>query len=64
MKIKILQEFEGYPDGTAKSLTVYKPGEVDVPGDYADLLIKKGLAEEVGPEPVKPAVGAGIVKQV
>jgi hypothetical protein len=45
MDILIKVAFEGYPDGTIKSRTFYAVGDTpSVPEDFANMVIKKGLA--------------------
>jgi hypothetical protein len=44
--IKISEGFEGYPDGRTLR-TFQKNEEAEVPKEFADLAIEKGLAKEV-----------------
>lgn len=51
MKVRVIQNFEGFPNGLLP--IDYKNGSVvEVPDDYATLLIKKG---HVVPDVAKPA---------
>lgn len=45
MKVKIIQEFTGYPDGTDASRAFFLVGqELDLPDEFAELIIGKGHA--------------------
>lgn len=42
--VEILGDFDGYPDGVK---TTFRVGETsNLPSDYADMLIEKGLAKQ------------------
>lgn len=55
--IKAVEPFTGYPSGRKRSFE--KGQEVEVPDDFADLVIGKGHAKEAEPKeeaaPVAPA---------
>jgi hypothetical protein len=51
--IKILETFDGYPNGTRVTFT--EGDEVEVAATYANLLIEKGHAREVGRTTTKAA---------
>jgi len=50
MKVQILQEFEGYPDGDDKGPTTFKVSAdaVDVPDAFGTMIVGKGLARAAG----------------
>lgn len=59
MKIKVLQNFEGYPDGVYRQ---FGAGEVvdDLDEAYAKLLVDKGHAEALETrQPSLPLIGGG-----
>lgn len=48
-QIEILVTFRGDPENTGAAETVFRAGaNVEVPDTYADMLIAKGLAHEIG----------------
>ena len=65
MKIRINEAFEGYPDGTDKSRTFYKAGQVvEVPDEFAKLVIGKGHATADAPAAAAAVVPAPAPKPV
>lgn len=47
MRVRILQDFTGYPDGTDASRRLFRTGETpDLPDGFAALITGKGLAED------------------
>jgi hypothetical protein len=50
MKVQILIEFEGYPDGDDKGPTTYRPGAdaIEVPDAFGEMIIGKGHAQAAG----------------
>lgn len=51
MKIEIVEAFYGRPDETAEDFTLYLQGaSVEVPDDFARMVIQKGLAKAASPK--------------
>lgn len=46
--VKILETFDGYPNG--KRRTFVSGTEIEIAGDYADLIVAKGHAREIAPK--------------
>lgn len=47
MRVRIREDFTGFPDGTDASKTRYRAGQtLDLDEDFARLVIQKGHAEE------------------
>jgi hypothetical protein len=54
-KVEILETFTGFPDGTEASATVYEKGAtLELPDDFADLIVGKGHARKCASAPAKP----------
>lgn len=51
--VKISEDFTGYPSGKKRDFT--KGETVEVPADFADLIVEKGHAKEVAASEEKPA---------
>jgi hypothetical protein len=47
--VHILEPFTGYPSGKKRAFT--KGEEPEMANDYADLIVKKGHAREITPDP-------------
>lgn len=49
MKVQILQEFDGYPNGDDKGPVTFKPGAepVEVEDAFGEMIVGKGLAKAV-----------------
>ena len=51
MKVRVIADFTGYPDGTDASRRLFRAGEeVEVSEDFAALLRRKGHAEDLPAE--------------
>lgn len=50
--VKIIDDFDGYPSGKRRTFTAGQ--EVEVPNDFADLIVGKGLAKEIEPKADEP----------
>lgn len=47
MRVRITEDFTGFPDGTDASKTDYRAGQMlDLDDDFAGLIVGKGHAEE------------------
>lgn len=46
MKVRIVEDFTGYPDGTDASRRLFRAGETpELPDTFAELIVAKGHAE-------------------
>lgn len=55
IKVEILENFTGFPDGTEASTTVYEKGaKLELPDEFADLIVGKGHARKCASAPGKP----------
>ena len=62
MKLLILTEFEGYPNGDDKPPVTFRPSSeaVDVSDAFGEMIVAKGLAQAQSgkaAKPIKPAPG-------
>ncbi len=54
-KVEILETFTGFPDGTEASAILYEKGAtLELPDDFAELIIGKGHASKCASAPSKP----------
>ncbi len=60
MQVLIECEFDGYPNGDKAAPVTFKPGEkpVDVPDDFGEMIVKKGLARAASSSAASPAAPA------
>lgn len=58
MKVRIREDFTGFPDGTDASKTDYRDGQtLDLEDDFARLIVGKGHAEEHDAPPAQQTEG-------